>query len=120
MKKNKESIEKMHKVAMRVVKKSAILFILWLLSKKEMNGYEIIKTLAKETMVKASPRPAMIYPMLNNLCKKGLLACEARKEGRRLKKYYKTTEKGKIYLGIAKEEYNKCPLLRKFVNEMIL
>lgn len=112
-------MEKMHKVAMQLVKKSATLFTIWLLHKKEMHGYELIKTLKKETMVRASPRPAMIYPLLNKLCRDGLVSCVAKKEGKRIKKYYKTTKKGEEYLNIAKKEYEKCPLLKQFVREMI-
>jgi len=111
---------KMRRVAARIIKKKAVVFLLWLLSKKEMHGYDVIKTLASETMTRISPKPAMIYPVLNSLCKKNLLSCRAIRDGKREKKLYKTTKKGEEYIKMAKKEYEKSKLLRQFIKEMVL
>ena len=71
-------------------------------------------------MVRINPKPAMIYPMLNALCRKGLLNCRVVKEGKREKKLYTTSQKGFEYIEMAKKEYKKNKLLRQFVREVIL
>jgi len=125
MKKKKEKHlvlqrEEMHKIAMELVKKRALAFLLWLFSKKEMHGYELIRVLKQEQMLRISPKPAMVYPMLNALCKKGLLSCRIIKEGKREKKLYTTSQKGLKYIEMAKKEYEKNKLLRQFVMEVVL
>ena len=116
----KKRIEEMHRIAIEVIRERALVFLLWLFSKREMHGYELIRVLKQEQMLRISPKPAMVYPMLNALCKRGLLSCRVIKEGKREKKLYKTSEKGMEYIEMAKREYEKNKLLRGFVKEVVL
>lgn len=110
----------MRRAAMDMIRKKAVVFLLWLLSKKEMHGYDIIKALESEPMLRISPKPAMVYPVLNGLCRKKLLCCRLLKEGKREKKIYRTTKKGREYVKMARKEYEKSGLLRQFIREMVL
>ncbi len=63
-------------------------YILWLLSKKAMNGQELSEELGKRRGTK--PTPGTLYPALKELRTKGLLDME--REGR--KTIYTLSEKG--------------------------
>lgn len=63
--------------------------ILWLLSKKPMNGQEISKELGRRRGT--NPTPGTLYPALKELRTKGLVEME--REGR--KTTYTLSEKGK-------------------------
>ena len=70
--------------------------ILMLLAQKEMYGYELMKSLAEFTSGIYEPKSGTLYPALKRLEKAGWISSEMREAGdNSLKKYYKTTEKGK-------------------------
>jgi DNA-binding PadR family transcriptional regulator len=60
-------------------------FILWMLSKKSMNGAQITNEFEKRKGSK--PSPGTIYPALKELKEKGLITADK-------KKYYSLTKKG--------------------------
>lgn len=45
-----------------------------------------------------------LYPMLHDLTKEGLLECEEKLVGGKIRKYYTATEEGKMVLKAAKEK----------------
>jgi DNA-binding PadR family transcriptional regulator len=59
--------------------------ILWILSRKSMNGAEIAKELEKRKGTK--PSPGTVYPALKELRKKGLITSDKNK-------YYSLTKRG--------------------------
>ena len=75
--------------------------ILFLLSKKSMNGQEIAKELEKRRGEK--PSPGTIYPALKHLKEEGLI--QERKAGKTIT--YTLTEQGKETLKIAKRRFCK-------------
>ncbi|MFH1978081.1 MAG: PadR family transcriptional regulator [Candidatus Aenigmatarchaeota archaeon] len=75
--------------------------ILFLLSKKAMNGQEIAKEIEKRKGEK--PSPGTIYPALKGLKMYGLL--NEKKEGKTIT--YTLTEDGKRHLKIAKAQFCK-------------
>ena len=67
-------------------------FSLWLFSKKELCGYDIIKECESRSKGSWKPSPALIYPKIMLLASEGLI--EETNKGSRGKKYYKITPKG--------------------------
>lgn len=76
-------------------------FALWIFSKKELCGYDIIKEFEVRSKGNWKPSPALIYPKLLLMVSEGLI--EETNKGSRGKKYYKITPKGNIKL---KEKMN--------------
>ncbi len=73
--------------------------ILWLLSKKPMNGQQIALELAQRRGSK--PTPGTIYPCLKELANKGLI--QPSRTGRRV--FYQLTEEGKEGLADARRYF---------------
>ncbi len=71
-------------------------FGLWLFSKKEICGYDIIKEFEIRSNGRWKPSPALIYPRILIMVSEGLI--EETNKGSRGKKYYKITPKGEIKL----------------------
>ena len=63
--------------------------LLWIISKKKMNGAEIAKELKKRRGTK--PSPGTLYPALKELREKGLITADK-------DKYYSLTKKGETEL----------------------
>ncbi len=99
-----------------MIKKFLAVFILWLLKKRRMHGYEIIKTLQKDGMHRATP--SNVYPILNSMEKRGYLEVKECKEGKRRKKYYKTSLKGRAVLMACKKWFARG-LKKEFFKEMV-
>lgn len=70
--------------------------ILWLLSRKPMSGYSIIKELKRLTGLNLAP--GVIYPLLYDLEGEGLIEGRWMEKGRRRIKLYTITEMGKSFL----------------------
>lgn len=68
-------------------------YLLTVLGKKPMHGYEIIEELGM--LLGKKPSAGQIYPLINNLNKKGFLNLKVELIGRRRKKVYSLTENGK-------------------------
>ena len=74
------------------------IFVLRELVKKEMTGYELMKSFGDFTGSK--PSPGTIYPLLNDLLKKGMATVSAKNN----KKIYRISRKGeKILQGLMTE-----------------
>ena len=68
-------------------------YLLCLLQKKKMHGYEIMEELGRITGKK--PSAGQIYPLLKTMQKKKYIKMEIRKDGRRISKIYSLTPSGK-------------------------
>jgi PadR family transcriptional regulator PadR len=66
--------------------------ILWLINQKPMSGYGIVKELERSTGQHLTS--GLIYPLLYELEKDGLIAGEWTQQGRRRTKYYSITPSG--------------------------
>lgn len=69
--------------------------ILWHISKKRQHGYEIMTGFQKITENKNMPGPSMVYPILHELEKRGLIKGTWEAQGKRKIKYYEITDEGK-------------------------
>jgi len=77
------------------------LLVLKMLSEKPMHGYGIMAELERSYGI-PHPSPGTIYPILSSLKRSGLI--EAVGEGKRDKRLYRVTEKGKEYIEEHTEE----------------
>lgn len=94
------------------------IFLLWLLSKREMHGYEIVKTIGNDHAIIPIAASKM-YPLLKQLQKKGLITYRKAMQGKRERKVYSTTPAGRLVLKKAKEHIRKSPLVMGFVEDML-
>jgi len=69
------------------------LFTLILLYERDMHGYEIMEEFMRRLDKKLSP--GQIYPLLSRMLKKGLVEFYEEFQGKRKRKVYRLTEKGK-------------------------
>ena len=84
------------------------IFLLWLIGKHEVHGYQIIKLLKDEGMRIGANR---LYPVLNAMLADGVISQKERRDGKRVRKVYVITPKGrkvlkggkKLFRGIAGE-----------------
>lgn len=81
------------------------LLVLKLLEEGPLHGYGIMAELEKRYGI-PQPSPGAIYPILASLKRAGLI--EVAGEGRREKKLYRITEKGKEYLKEHEYEVNEA------------
>lgn len=93
----------------------ASLFMLWLIKKREMHGYEIIKMLKKESG--NHPGANRIYPLLNIMLEQGLIYQKEKKDGKRVRKIYVLAKKGRETLRNGKKMFTG--LIKQFLKEMI-
>ena len=70
------------------------LLVLRLLQKQEMYGYEIVAAIAEATGQAVAPKEGVIYPLLHDLEKEGLLRAQSRPAGGRTRVYYALTSRG--------------------------
>ncbi|MBU0585981.1 PadR family transcriptional regulator [Candidatus Micrarchaeota archaeon] len=100
-----------------VFRKLAFLITLWLISKKQRTGYELIKEFEKDRML-AIALPSRIYPLLGNMGKFGLVEKKSKMQGKRKAYSYSITKKGKEVLKYA----SKCVsngIKGQFFKEMV-
>jgi DNA-binding PadR family transcriptional regulator len=102
----------------RITKERFLIFLLWLISKKEMHGYEIIKTIKSDKAI-ASVAASKLYPLLNELNKKGFVTQNKVMQGKRVRKVYSLTEKGRDALKRAKEYFKSSALMVQFAEDML-
>lgn len=93
-------------------------FLLWYISKHKTYGYELIKTMEAEEGFRVMTA-SQIYPILKDLTKRGLVSQDKEMQGRRARKVYHLTEKGRDALQSAKKHMRKSPLRREFLLEMV-
>ncbi|VVC03725.1 Transcriptional regulator PadR-like family protein [Candidatus Bilamarchaeum dharawalense] len=92
-------------------------FLLWLISKKPVHGYELIKKIEKDGgfhVITASK----LYPILKVLTKQGLISQKKESQGQRVRKVYHITEKGSSVLKQIKKCLCVSALKRQFLREM--
>ena len=105
-------MEKDKPLSQLLVKRFHLALILWMLSKEEMHGYDIIKRM--ESFDMGTIRASRVYPFLRTLERAKLI--EHRAEGRR--KVYKLTSKGRLALKKLKQYVKNNPL-SKFLKELV-
>jgi len=93
-------------------------FMLWVISKGDTHGYELLKKLQDEKglrMVSAS----QLYPILKDMVNEGLISKKNEMHGKRVRKVYHITSKGRQMLRDARRYLCASPLKRKFMKEMV-
>lgn len=78
------------------------LFLLWRLNKNPEYGYSLISEFNNISI--GPSKPSTIYLMLSKLEKMGLVHGEKKEVDQRVRKLYKTTEKGRALLKKVKDE----------------
>lgn len=102
----------------RLTRQKLSLFVLWMISDNPMHGYDIIKTIRDDPIL--VPMAAnKIYPILADLAKKGFIAYKTEKQGKRAKKLYHITPKGKEVLKNMRAFMKRSPLVMRYVEEML-
>lgn len=94
------------------------LFMLWLINKKEIHGYELITLLKKGGLDFFGP--SRIYPLLGDMLKAGLISQKEKKQGNRIRKIYVLTKKGRGALHEGKKLFKVDGIVHQFLREMIL
>jgi PadR family transcriptional regulator PadR len=77
--------------------------VLWLVSRKPISGYSIVKEIEKLTGQKF--HAGIIYPLLYELEKNGLISGEWTQKGGRRIKHYSITEKGTKMLNQLRQSF---------------
>ena len=96
-------------IVQRIVRNLLGIQILRLIQTEPMWGYKIKKQAEAKFGVKL--RHGALYPLLNELERKGFLTSQKQKQGGRTRKVYKATAKGEeyveTYINILKEQIQK-------------
>lgn len=97
--------------------------ILWLIRKERQHGYEIMTQLHEASPFGGklkTPNPSMVYPLLHDLEKHGLINGTWEYRGKRRLKYYEITEEGEKTLERIKSIYKtrENTLIEEFVKDM--
>ncbi|MEM3699660.1 MAG: helix-turn-helix transcriptional regulator [Candidatus Bathyarchaeia archaeon] len=96
-------------IVQRITRNLLDIQILRLLNAEPMWGYKIKKQV--ETKYEVKLRHGALYPLLKTLEQKGFLKSQQQRQGRRTRKLYAITEKGKEYIetynSILKEQIQK-------------
>jgi DNA-binding PadR family transcriptional regulator len=95
------------------------LFMLWLLSKKGMHGYEMLKMLRADRSLQQSHKisASSLYPALNDMLSMGLILQHKAKSGKRVRKVYLPSAKGRRMLQEGKKMFKG--LIGQFAKEMV-
>jgi len=97
-------------IVQRIFRNFLDIMVLRLVQAEPMWGYKIIKHVEGEYKIKL--RHGALYPLLNNLEKKGFLKSRKEAKGGRVRKVYKITSKG-IQLVNAYTEFLKDQIQNK-------
>jgi DNA-binding PadR family transcriptional regulator len=89
-------------------------FLLWLIGKREAHGYQIIKLLKDEGMHVGASR---LYPVLKNMLRDGVISQKEKREGKRVRKVYVITPKGRKALKQSKRLFSG--IAGEFAREML-
>ncbi|MBQ6544016.1 MAG: helix-turn-helix transcriptional regulator [Clostridia bacterium] len=95
------------KINKELAKGSTPLLVLSILSKEEMYGYQIIKTVEKKSGNVFSMKEGTLYPILHSLESGGYLQSYWTEVEGRGRKYYKITDKGLKQLEEKQKEWNE-------------
>ena len=89
-------------------KGSTPLLILSVIAHENMYGYQIMRELERRSEGYFTMTAALLYPALHQLEAEGLLTSEWRQgQGKRRRKYYSITPKGKKALAASRTEWNR-------------
>jgi len=95
-KKNSEKIDVIADAIEQSMKKGHIsTLILLSLEKGPSHGYSLMQTITEDTYGVWNPSASSLYPHLSSLTEKGLIKYRSEMEGKREKKVYEITEKGR-------------------------
>lgn len=107
------------KISKELAKGSTAMLVLSVLSREEMYGYQIIKTVELTSEKVFQMNEGTLYPILHSLEQEGFLTsrwCDGEENGRR-RKYYKITEDGKKELKLRHAEWERY---EKAVNRVLV
>ncbi len=95
-------------ISKELAKGSTALMVLSVIAKKDLYGYQIIRTVATLSDDVFQMNEGTLYPILHSLEKNGFLEAywSDSDEGARRRKYYHITDKGLKELASQKEEWN--------------
>jgi PadR family transcriptional regulator, regulatory protein PadR len=96
------------------IKGGNCVFLLWLIGRHEAHGYQIIKLLKDEGMQIGANR---LYPVLKNMLKDGVISQKEKRDGKRVRKVYVITPKGRKALKESKKLFRG--IAGKFAKEML-
>ena len=88
-----------------LIKGSTVTLVLNVLEGKPMYGYQLAKEIEKRSEGIFRFPHGTLYPLLYNLERKGLIKGEWKVEGKRNRKYYSLTPKGKKVLERSRKEW---------------
>lgn len=83
------------------------LFVLWALREKPMHGYEIAKSVERNSVGCCAPTPGTIYPLLHELVEQGYVKMKEELVHGRSRKVYSLTAKGKEASRVAVTTWSK-------------
>jgi len=106
----------LHGVVALIARKSLMFMSLWMISKGERSGYEIMKEFRKGGMTAATP--SRIYPLVAQLEKEGFVSKKVVMQGKRKTIIYRITPKGKRVLYGA-SQWLRSGLRGRFFKEML-
>lgn len=92
------------------------IFMLWFIGKGHIHGYEMIKTLKANGMKGVTP--AKVYTLLSLMKSRGLVSLEKVPQGKRIRKVYTVTAKGREFLKRGKKSIFSG-IFREFITEMM-
>jgi len=102
------------KIQKRAFKSLKELYILWLINKRDVYGYELSNKISNALNINGTL--SLIYPILHKLEKNGYIKSNWQHKGRKPRKYYSITEKGRMLLERIKGELN--PNLKEFLTDL--
>ena len=83
------------------------LLALRLLSRQEMYGYELVKSIRLSSKESITLAEGVVYPTLHSLESRGFLKAKERLVGKRSRVYYRTTAKGMKRLNMLESEWDR-------------
>lgn len=99
--------------------------ILWLISKKRQHGYEIMTQIHESAPYnRKMPSASMIYPVLHDLEKKGMISGTWEHHGKRKIKYYEITTEGEKsldrirHIALCGREHDSTHIWDEFMDDM--
>lgn len=99
--------------------------ILWLISKKRQHGYEIMTHIHESAPYnRKMPSASMIYPVLHDLEKKGMISGTWEHQGKRKIKYYEITTEGEKsldrirHIALCGREHDSTHIWDEFMDDM--
>ncbi len=117
-KKNSEKIDVIADAIEQSMKKGHIsTLILLALEKGPSHGYSLMQTITEDTYGVWNPTASSLYPHLSSLTEKGLIVFKTEMDGKRERKVYEITEKGRRTL---KKLLERQQNMRKSLLSMIM